>query len=495
MHLLYAFSIRSMFDVHLLAWIWCGICAAACIFVVNVKRMRTPRDAAENNAEFRGLQRKFLFPYLVVLFSESLQAPYLYAFYYDLRYVASQIAVLYVAGLVSNMMCSFYCVHLSARYGRKALCLLCLVAGCMGCACKLFPSFMILFIGRILDGFFAALVTSPFQQWYLDEHQVTFDFPPEWIQSTLTILSLGAGFLSVTAGVTSHIVVGISKVIAIPYILATCSMFIGGVFISSQWTENKSVDAPLPFRNVIGKALAVIRSNPIALVISVTSCCAEMAIHMFVFVWAPLFIKAEHKGTSVYKLGIIYASFVASYLAGLLLYTTASKKFRNARLLVTSMVVAFIVLIVAIRELPFYSTDWTETRFERVFLCLVIFELTCGVYSPAMEALQTTVLPYLHQRSVLLALVRLPLTFFVSLTILTFFATPGGEFKLMIFIVVQLFIAALLSLLLDAVVMNRGYEQEPDHFYLPTTITNMDAKLTKQELDDTMGTLSTVVYG
>ncbi|VDN36170.1 unnamed protein product [Cylicostephanus goldi] len=161
----------------------------------------------------------------------------------------------------------------------------------------------------------------------------------------------------------------------------------GGVFISSQWTENKSVDAPLPFRNVIGKALAVIRSNPIALVISVTSCCAEMAIHMFVFVWAPLFIKAEHKGTRI-------------------------------------------------RELPFYSTDWTETRFERVFLCLVIFELTCGVYSPAMEALQTTVLPYLHQRSVLLALVRLPLTFFVSLTILTFFATPGGEFKLMIFIVV-----------------------------------------------------------
>ncbi|VDM76018.1 unnamed protein product [Strongylus vulgaris] len=158
------------------------------------------------------------------------RAPYLYAFYYDLRYLASQIAVLYVAGLVSNMMFSFYCVHLSARYGRKALCLLCLVAGCFGCACKFFPSFMILFIGRILDGFFAALVTSPFQQWYIDEHQVTYDFPPEWVQSTLMILSLGAGFLSVTAGVTSHIVVGISKVLAIPYILAICSMIIGEFF-------------------------------------------------------------------------------------------------------------------------------------------------------------------------------------------------------------------------------------------------------------------------
>ncbi|EYC11402.1 hypothetical protein Y032_0050g1897 [Ancylostoma ceylanicum] len=466
----------SMFDVHLLAWIWCGVCAAASVFVANTRRKNHPRDAAENNAEFRGLQRRFLFPYLVVLFSESLQAPYLYAFYYDLRYLASQIAVLYVIGLVSNMMFSFYCVHLSARYGRKALCLLCMVAGCLGCACKFFPSFPVLFIGRVLDGLFAALVTSPFQQWYVDEHQVSFDFPPEWIQSTFLILSLGAGFLSVTAGVTSHIVVGISKVIAIPYLLSICSLIIGGVFISTQWKENHSVDAPLPFRNVIGKALSVIRSNPIALVISVTSCCAEMAIQMFVFVWAPLFIRAEHSGTSLYTLGVIYASFVASYLAGLLLYSSVAKKLRNARLLVSSMVVAFIVLIVAIRELPFLNNNWTATRFERVFLCLVVFEIACGVYTPAMEALQATVLPFLHQRSVLLALVRLPLTFFVSLSILTFFPTPGGEFKLMIFIVVQLFIAALLSLLLDAVVMNRGYEQDPDHFYLPTTVST-DSKL------------------
>lgn len=46
----------------------------------------------------------------------------------------------------------------------------------------------------------------------------------------------------------------------------------------------------------------------------------------------------------------------------------------------------------------------------------------------------------------------------------------------------QLFIAALLSLLLDAVVMNRGYEQDPDHFYLPTTL----SPESKQAPDNTM---------
>ncbi|WKY07756.1 hypothetical protein Q1695_007320 [Nippostrongylus brasiliensis] len=460
-----------MFDVHLVAWIWCGVCSVTSVAVANSQRKNRPRDVAENNAEFRGLQRRFLFPYLIVLFAESLQAPYLYAFFYDLSYLPTQIAVLYVTGLISNMVFSFYCVHLLARYGRRALCLLCIAAGCLACACKLKPSFAVLFIGRILDGLFAALISSPFQQWYVDEHQMAFDFPPEWIQSTFLILSLGAGFLAVTAGVTSHIVVGISKVIVIPYILSIVALLVSGAFIGTQWKENRNVDAPLPFRNVIGKALSVMRSNPMAFVISVTSCCAEMAFQMFVFAWAPLFIRAEHSGMkSVYALGVIYASFVASYLAGLLLFSSLSKRMRNSRLLLLSLTVAFLIFVVAVRELPFTHNDWTATRFERVFLSLVVFEIAFGVYSPSMEALQAIVLPYLHQRSVLAALVRLPLTFFVSLSILAFFPAPGGEFKLMVFIVVQLFIAALLSLLLDAVVMNRGYEQDPDHFILPKTI-------------------------
>ncbi|VDL77896.1 unnamed protein product [Nippostrongylus brasiliensis] len=314
-------GVLLMFDVHLVAWIWCGVCSVTSVAVANSQRKNRPRDVAENNAEFRGLQRRFLFPYLIVLFAESLQrwllqAPYLYAFFYDLSYLPTQIAVLYVTGLISNMVFSFYCVHLLARYGRRALCLLCIAAGCLACACKLKPSFAVLFIGRILDGLFAALISSPFQQ-YVDEHQMAFDFPPEWIQSTFLILSLGAGFLAVTAGVTSHIVVGISKVIVIPYILSIV-------------------------------ALLVMRSNPMAFVISVTSCCAEMAFQMFVFAWAPLFIRAEHSGMkSVYALGVIYASFVASYLAGLLLFSSLSKRMRNSRLLLLSLTVAFLIFVVA----------------------------------------------------------------------------------------------------------------------------------------------------
>ncbi|VDL87189.1 unnamed protein product, partial [Nippostrongylus brasiliensis] len=135
-----------MFDVHLVAWIWCGLCSVTSVAVANSQRKSRPRDVAENNAEFRGLQRRFLFPYLIVLFAESLQAPYLYAFFYDLSYLPTQIAVLYVTGLISNMVFSFYCVHLLARYGRRALCLLCIAAGCLACACKLRPSFAVLFI-------------------------------------------------------------------------------------------------------------------------------------------------------------------------------------------------------------------------------------------------------------------------------------------------------------------------------------------------------------
>lgn len=134
-----------------------------------------------------------------------------------------------------------------------------------------------------------------------------------------------------------------------------------------------------------------------------------------------------------------------------------------------SMVVGFLVFIVAIQELPLMYDDWTATRFDRVFLCMVIFEIACGVYSPAVEELQGTVLQLPPQRSALLALVRLPLASILSLSILVFFPTTGGEFKLMAFIVVMLFTATLLSLLLDIVVNNRDYEQNPDRFFLPKT--------------------------
>ncbi|VDM54640.1 unnamed protein product [Angiostrongylus costaricensis] len=218
---------------------------------------------------------------------------------------------------------------------------------------------------------------------------------------------------------------------AVPVKIGYPSSQISGVFIARQWTENRPADAPLPFRRVISKALGMIRSNPVAFVVSATTCCAEIASQMFVFVWAPLFMRIEHNGGK------------------------------------------------SIRELPFLHNDWRATRFERVFLCMVVFEIACGVYSPAMEALQATVLQLPPQRSAVVALIRLPLTFFLSLSILMFFPTIGGEFKLMTIIVILLFIATLLSLLLDIMVMNRGYEQDPDRFILPKTILT-DVKQTEQ---------------
>lgn len=54
----------------------------------------------------------------------------------------------------------------------------------------------------------------------------------------------------------------------------------------------------------------------------------------------------------------------------------------------TSLYIFLVVYVFSIRELPFLNNNWTATRFERVFLCLVVFEMACGVYTPAMEALQ-----------------------------------------------------------------------------------------------------------
>lgn len=212
-----------------------------------------------------------------------------------------------------------------------------------------------------------------------------------------------------------------------------------------------------------------IRSNPVAFLVSVTTCCAEMASQMFVFLWAPLFIFAERGRRSVYEVGIVYAAFVASYFFGLILFFSLVRRTRSSRLLLLSMASAFLIFLLANLELPLLRSDWMVARYEAVFLCMVIFEIAHGVYSPAMESLQAAVLQHRPQRSVLLALVRLPLTFFLSVAILVLFPASDGQFTLMIFIAVQLFFATLLSLFLDIVVKNRGYKQDPFRFPLVKT--------------------------
>lgn len=60
-------------QANVLAWISCLVGAAVTAVAVFSRRGDFRRDPAQQNAQFRDLQRRFLFPYLAVLFAESFQ--------------------------------------------------------------------------------------------------------------------------------------------------------------------------------------------------------------------------------------------------------------------------------------------------------------------------------------------------------------------------------------------------------------------------------------
>jgi hypothetical protein len=60
---------------------------------------------SSNREPFNKLQRQFFIVYFIAAFSDWLQGPYIYQLYSNYGYSEPQIALLYVTGFISSMVC------------------------------------------------------------------------------------------------------------------------------------------------------------------------------------------------------------------------------------------------------------------------------------------------------------------------------------------------------------------------------------------------------
>ncbi|PAV89448.1 hypothetical protein WR25_24394 isoform D [Diploscapter pachys] len=414
------------------SWIFAiGATALSVYFINDKKNQQLQSNREENNREFRSLQKQFLFPCLTVLFTESIQVPYLYVLFFYYHYGPMQIGALYIVGLISNVFFKFYSLHLLSRYGRRFLCLLCIFTGSLACTLKPFSSFAVLTLSRLFDGAFAALISSPFQQWYTHQHLVTYDFPVEWMTSTFYIVAIGTGFLSICAGFFTHFVVTISHYDALPFVMSPILYILAALFIIKQWPENKAIDAPIPMTSVMKKALGHLRSSPISLVICVVSCFVDTASQLFIFVWAPLFMK--YRSGDYFSFGIIYSCLIASHLLGLVFQSSEfTRKISNSRLLLGSTIIGMIALYIGYSQLPLPLSRWQHDDAPYVLMAFLVFEFAMGMANPSMDALQSSFIPG-PQRPALSSLSSVPITLLVSSVIWALFPSSlGGEQKIIL---------------------------------------------------------------
>uniref|UniRef100_A0A0N5AGM1 Molybdate-anion transporter n=1 Tax=Syphacia muris TaxID=451379 RepID=A0A0N5AGM1_9BILA len=406
------------------------------------------KDVAQRNAQFKSLQRHYLIPYLSILLAESIQGPYLYVLYYAYGFIPSQIAVLYATGLVMNVICTVFTVYLLSRYGRKVLCLCCVASGSLACALK-----------------------------YGHEHVLSFDFPKEWLFSSVAILSTTAGFLSVAAGFIAEFAEWMSSVTAFPFFFSVLFQLAGGTYIMKVWPENcLEAEHRINVKQQFTRALGIFKRKPEILVLCSVHTLFESTMLIFIFVWTPLFIHYQTVVPRRLSYGIIYSAFMASALLG----STLSRSFRKivspSLSLLGSSLVSLFSLTLVVLIIPTQVDQWTSRKYYMLLFVCCLFETCVGIYLPAMNKLQAEMLPA-DRRHALLALLRVPLTI-ISCSGMLFLHAGSTDWQIVAMACVLLLFCTLSAFLLHIAVSRANRNKFNDHFVLQLT-TNIP-----EELDD-----------
>ncbi|XP_076450128.1 molybdate-anion transporter-like [Babylonia areolata] len=357
-----------------------GVCALLQLWSYIIRK-----DAAAvgNNPQFLKFQRGYFAVYLVAMFADWLQGPYLYKLYSYYGFQEDQIAVLYVFGFASTVIFGSWTPIAADQFGRKKLCIIFTVTYSLACLLKLSRSYGILIISRVLGGIATSVLFSAFEAWYVYEHLETHDFPKEWIPITFAKASMWNGVLAVVAGVTTNVVsewFGLGPVA--PYMIAVPFLIFVGIIISTHWNENYSI-SKVRFRKVCYEGLKKIADSEKIFMLGAIEALFESVIYTIIFLWTPIL---EPAGPS---LGIVFSSFMVCILMGQAVFQILSSKGVPATTMLTFAAAAALVsnLVCVFSTRPEYPS------MNASFIAFLTFQFCVGIYFPAMGYLRLRVIP------------------------------------------------------------------------------------------------------
>lgn len=188
------------------------------------------------NARFESFQSNYLFVFLLAMFSDWLQGPYVYELYVSYGFTQQQIAELFVCGFGSSMIVGTFAGGLADKVGRKVMCVMYTVSYVIACCTKLVPEYWTLMVGRFLSGVSTSLLFSVFESWMVAEH-FKQGFSPEQLSDTFSLSTLGNGLAAVVAGLIANTAAE-SYGYAAPFVVAIAPLSLIAVIIMFSWQEN-----------------------------------------------------------------------------------------------------------------------------------------------------------------------------------------------------------------------------------------------------------------
>ena len=424
-------------------------------------KLRISKDDTARNPTFLTFQRTYIPLYLLVVLGDWLQGPYLYRLYHYYDFVETQVAIIYVCGMISSALFFPAKDFIADKFGRKKTIVLFCVLYSLSCFATVFANYGVLLIGRCIAGLANTILFSTLETWYVHEHHETYDFPKEWVSVTFSHIAFGSSIVAVVAGVLADIFARwLSLGPMSPFVVAVPIFAIAISLILWLWKENfgeaKQVSGKL-VKKSCGEGLKIIGQNVDVFLIGIIQSLFESVLFVFVFIWTPA-LDVFHD----IPLGIAFASFMVCHMLGSIVcdYLIAKVGYSMTRLLVVISGSGAAVFFVA----AYFAMSKQATFYRlKILVCLQLFELLCGFYFPIMRVLREKVLPDEHRLSII-NWFRVPLTLASSMALLCFHDTSGGIPEIFVFCGIMMSLAFFCSFRF-AKTLNSGDDEagnEPD---------------------------------
>jgi len=260
------------------------LCVVVCLALIKVQSTET---LTITTTEFKIFQTNFLLGYMTVILGEVLCVASFFYVLTSLDLTLGQITKLFIVSATSSTL--FGVLSEIVDIGsRRDKCILSAILYAIA-TFSLFSGghFEILMLGRVVYGGGNVLLHSAFDAYMVHEH-TTQGFPDDWLLHTFGRLAHSMTIVAIIAGILGQA----SSALFGPFgcVGLSCLLFIGiALFIGVKWNKDVSSSRFMlsGFTYSLGQMARAMRSNTQVVLVVGLSTCAEAAILVFSFYWAP----------------------------------------------------------------------------------------------------------------------------------------------------------------------------------------------------------------
>lgn len=402
------------------------VLAVICFFLqVFGKSSSSNNPDVQQSGRFKTFQMNYLFVFLLAMFSDWLQGPYVYELYVSYGFTQMQIAELFVCGFGSSMIVGTFVGGLADKLGRKTMCILYSVCYIIACCTKLVPEYWTLMLGRFLSGVSTSLLFSVFESWMVCEHHKQ-GFDSALLGETFSYATFGNGLVAVIAGLVANWAAQ-DKHYVNPFMVAILPLTVVATVVYFSWNENYG-NQQMSMMSSLSRGFDLVRRDSRIAALGIGQSCFEGAMYTFVFMWTPALKSVEEtaaeeanvefpEATSKY-LGLIFAAFMVAVMVGSSIF----------KVLAVSREALYMMPLL-VHGTAFFSMAMISIFLQDkliVYSMFLLFEMTVGMFYPSYGVIKSEKIPE-DIRSAVMNIFRIPLNAFVVLLLLKIESMPSSS--------------------------------------------------------------------